>query len=217
MVGQCQHWGVASWKASRTTSAIKRRVLKIGTDRGEGRWLFSLLSELIRVSRVRLRTRKRRRVIERILPRYLRPDKVRRRRFDSSFTWSTNNEQRVARGEFIVEQRSFFPLSLPSLSFLVINVSMLTRRITPFVRNNTTIRFLVKIKRLERENGLKIIVERFSRINYAVVIGNFIFSVIFDLKYRIIIVEGSWMNWNSFLPRIISSQNIIFTRIYEVR
>lgn len=68
---------------------------------------------------------------------------------------------------------------------------MLTRRITPFVRNNTTIRFLVKIKRLERENGLKIIVERFSRINYAVVIGNFIFSVIFDLKYRIIIVEGS--------------------------
>lgn len=97
----------------------------------------------------------------------------------------------MARGEFIVEQRSFFPLSLPSLSFLVINVSMLTRRITPFVRNNTTIRFLVKIKRLERENGLKIIVERFSRINYAVVIGNFIFSVIFDLKYRIIIVEGS--------------------------
>lgn len=87
---------------------------------------------------------------------------------------TTNNVWRVVN---LSSNNTFF-FSLPSspspLSlylFLVINVSMLTCGITPFVRNNITIRFLVKIKRPERENGLKIIVERFSRINYAVVIS----------------------------------------------
>lgn len=121
------------------TWLVRLRVFRNRGERG-GTMIIFILSELIRVSRVRLRARKRRgKVIERILPRICAPITcfTRRRRFDSSITWSTNNEQRVACGEFIVEQRSFFPPSL----LLVINVSTVTRGITPFVRNNTTIRF----------------------------------------------------------------------------